>query len=90
MKRCKLLIRGKVQGVRFRAFLKERADTLGIVGWCRNLSSGEVEALAVGDEARLKMFMEEAREGPIGSDVSGVSTEWAEDAEGFQGFTILR
>jgi len=90
MRRCKLTISGRVQGVRFRAFLKERADALGLAGWCRNLPSGEVEALAAGDEAKLKRFMEEAREGPIGSDVSGVSAEWANDAEIFHGFTIIR
>jgi len=90
MKRCKVTISGKVQGVRFRAFLKERAGALGLAGWCRNLSTGEVEAVAAGDEAKLRKFLRYAREGPIGSDVDSVSAEWADDAEGFRGFTILR
>lgn len=90
MRRCRLVISGRVQGVRFRAFLKERADALGLAGWCRNLPAGGVEAVAAGDEAKLKKFLGCAKEGPIGSAVAGVDVEWADDAEGFREFTIVR
>jgi len=52
MKRAHLFISGKVQGVFFRAFTKEVADSLGLKGWVRNLTDGRVEAVFEGEEKR--------------------------------------
>jgi len=63
-KRYHLTIKGRVQGVFYRAFVKDRADSLGLKGWVRNLPDGNVEAVAEGEEKDLKVLIEECRVGP--------------------------
>jgi acylphosphatase len=41
--RAHLLIKGRVQGVFYRAFARDIATQLGLRGWVRNLSDGSVE-----------------------------------------------
>ncbi|HND33564.1 MAG TPA: acylphosphatase, partial [Myxococcota bacterium] len=41
----RLVIRGKVQGVWFRASARDEAQRLGLRGWVRNLPDGSVEAV---------------------------------------------
>lgn len=64
MKCCKLVISGKVQGVFFRKFTKQKADELGIKGFVRNQSDGSVYAEACGSEESLGRFIEWCRYGP--------------------------
>jgi acylphosphatase len=49
--RCR--VRGRVQGVFFRASAQRTARALGIVGYARNLSDGSVEVLAIGPASAL-------------------------------------
>lgn len=66
------LVRGHVQGVGFRWFAKHRADELGLVGWVRNLPSGEVEVVAHGSPVALGALDEDLRRGPSMARVKGV------------------
>ena len=65
-------VRGRVQGVGFRWFVRERARALGLTGWVRNQPDGTVEVLAVGDDSALEKLRALLTEGPMGSRVSGV------------------
>ncbi len=47
------LISGKVQGVMFRSWVLDQAQSLDVKGWVRNLSDGKVELLAQGDEGKI-------------------------------------
>ena len=58
------LISGRVQGVGFRAFLRDRATSLGLEGWVRNLASGEVEAVFHGPAGAVEAMLEQCRLGP--------------------------
>jgi acylphosphatase len=66
------LVRGRVQGVGFRWFVQRVAERLGILGYARNLPSGEVEVRAHADEAVLDLFKQELWIGPPAARVSEV------------------
>lgn len=84
-----LLIKGKVQGVYFRASAKEVADALGVTGWIRNTAEGHVEALVSGTTYQLRDFADWCRQGPSGAIVTTVDIEERKD-EHFADFKIIR
>lgn len=65
-----LLIKGKVQGVFYRASAKKMAVTLSIKGWVRNKDNGDVELLATGTEIQVQKFIAWCRQGPAGAVVN--------------------
>lgn len=58
MHRVRLRIKGRVQGVFFRASAKESAMNLGITGWVKNQPDGTVETVAEGEQEALDRFIE--------------------------------
>ena len=44
------IISGQVQGVNFRRIVKFHAETLGLLGYAKNLSDGNVEVCVIGTE----------------------------------------
>ena len=66
------LVRGQVQGVGFRWFVRERARRLGLRGWVRNRADGCVEVAAAGDEESIAYLRQSLARGPSGAQVSGV------------------
>lgn len=81
-------IYGRVQGVAFRYFLKEKAEKLGINGWAKNLSDGPVYVKAEGEEENLKIFLKFCRQGPSYALVEKVEDEVGQ-VEDFKSFKIL-
>ncbi len=65
VKRALIQISGKVQGVFFRAFAKQNANKLSIVGYVKNLRNGSIEIIAQGDELKIKKFLDLMRAGPM-------------------------
>jgi acylphosphatase len=65
-------VRGRVQGVGFRWFVRERARELAVRGWVRNRSDGSVEVEAEGDLASLDELRRSLAKGPRGAVVSSV------------------
>lgn len=63
MTRRHIIVRGRVQGVGFRWFAKETADSLGLTGWVRNLRDGSVEAEVEGTPDALDAFERRLRTG---------------------------
>ena len=61
MTRRHLTVRGYVQGVGFRWFARETAETLGLSGWVRNREDGSVEAEAEGTAHALDEFVRRLR-----------------------------
>jgi acylphosphatase len=78
---------GHVQGVAFRWKTRERAGSLGVDGWVRNLSDGSVEAVFEGDRDRLESLIRWFHEGPRGARVDDVDVTW-EEPGGAHGFSI--
>ena len=89
MERVKLKIKGRVQGVFFRALTKQTADELGIKGWVKNMSDGTVETLAEGESRDLEIFIEWCKNGPANANVTGIDIN-NENATGeFDSFKIV-
>jgi tRNA pseudouridine55 synthase len=56
---------GSVQGVGYRYFVKEKAQSLDLLGYVKNLEDGTVEVLAQGREENLQKLIEELKKGPF-------------------------
>ena len=72
MKAVNVRVRGRVQGVWFRASTRAAAERLGLRGWVRNLSDGSVEAHLQGDVRSVDEMVAWCRVGPSGASVSAV------------------
>lgn len=84
-----LYIKGKVQGVFFRATAKDIADKMGITGEIENLGNGHVRARITGDEGQVNEFVEWCRKGPQRARVDKVSVSKTETLN-FNDFKIIR
>jgi acylphosphatase len=68
----KYLVRGRVQGVFYRATAAQQAHELGIKGYAKNLPDGRVEVLACGEEQAVQSFVEWLWIGPSAAQVTAV------------------
>jgi acylphosphatase len=85
--RARVRVRGRVQGVLFRAEARWRAQALGLSGWVRNARDGSVEAVFEGEPDRVESMVEWCRRGPPGADVDEVEVA-LEETEGESGFSV--
>lgn len=86
----RLIARGRVQRVGFRAFVQEMARAFDINGWVRNNPDGSVEICAQGRDETLRSFIEQVEIGPSGARVDELDVR-EEDVEKWEtGFRILR
>ncbi len=83
------MVRGRVQGVGFRAFTQNEASRRGLNGWVKNRSDGTVELEAEGSRFELKKFLKALQEGPALARVESVTVDWTDSNRQTQGFTIL-
>lgn len=60
----RLIARGRVQGVNYRAACVNAARAIGVTGWVRNRLDGSVEALACAPPDQLERFAVWMRQGP--------------------------
>ncbi len=82
------MISGRVQGIFFRQFIAEKAYSLGIKGFVRNLSNGKVEAVFEGEENALKEILKECRKGPPNADIIDIKIEEKSYTGKFKDFKI--
>lgn len=68
-------VSGHVQGVFFRESTRQRAETLGVTGYARNLPDGRVEVLACGERAAVQELVRWLWQGPPAAHVSDVAIE---------------
>ena len=74
--RARVIVRGRVQGVFFRAEASARARSQGLAGWVRNLRDGSVEAVFEGDGERVESMVRWCKHGPAGARVESIDVEW--------------
>lgn len=77
----RVVIRGLVQGVGFRAFVEYTAQDLGLAGWVRNRRDGSVEAVFAGSAETVAAMIEACRRGPRGAHVDAVDEAEASPEE---------
>ncbi len=68
----RVVIKGRVQGVGFRAFLDHEALRHHVAGWARNRRDGTVEAVFIGESENISKMIVECRHGPALADVRDV------------------
>ena len=88
--RVHLSIRGRVQGVFFRASTLDQAQRLGLTGWVRNRADGSVEAVAEGSRNKVEAFIAWCQAGPSGARVQDVDVKWQAASQEFKAFEIRR
>ena len=86
----KILIKGKVQGVWFRASTKQQAEILGIVGWVRNTKEGAVEGVFQGAKEKVDDLIHWCHQGPSFAQVTEVIVESYQGNEQYTSFNIRR
>lgn len=67
-----IIVKGKVQGVGFRYFVKTKADMLGIKGWVKNKINGDVEIHAEGEKNAIDTLIDYCRQGPSSAVVKNI------------------
>ncbi|MEO7745226.1 MAG: acylphosphatase [Actinomycetota bacterium] len=75
--RLTAFVRGRVQGVGFRWWVRAQALELGLVGHAANLADGRVEVVAEGDRDRCERLLTLLGSGPASAEVSGVVGQWS-------------
>jgi acylphosphatase len=68
-------IRGRVQGVGYRAWVEEQATSRDLEGWVRNRRDGSVEAVFSGPDDVVADMITSCKRGPISARVAAVQAE---------------
>ena len=88
MQRVRLTASGRVQGVFFRASVRDEARRLGVTGWVRNAPDGSVHAEVQGDADTVSALVGFCRRGPGASRVDALSVEDIAPVEAESGFLV--
>lgn len=87
--RLSATVYGRVQGVYFRYFVRNKARELGLKGYVRNLGSGDaVEVQAEGEKPQLDILLKQLKMGPPGARVKRVEIDWSDYSGQFTNFNI--
>ena|SRR5215216_4875562 len=89
--RAHIWVKGRVQGVGFRASVEYSARQIGgLIGWVRNVGEDTVEAVAEGERASVERLIEAMKQGPRSSRVDESKVDWETPTGEFNGFGIKR
>ena len=85
---AEVVIHGLVQGVYFRASMREEAERLGARGWVRNLPDGGVQARIEGEKKKVEQLIAWCHKGPPGARVTTVDISWEPHTGEYKSFDI--
>jgi acylphosphatase len=88
MYRAEILVNGLVQGVGFRYFVLREANKIGLKGYVKNLSSGEVLTIVEGEKFLIEDLYNILRIGPRFADVKKSVIKWTEFKNEFTTFEV--
>ena len=89
MTTVRVIVRGEVQGVGFRAYAEMQAKALRLDGWVRNRTDGTVEAMLSGETALIERMLIALRVGPPHSAVVNVRSMPEDGTVVEPGFRVL-
>ncbi len=89
--RAHIWVKGRVQGVGFRAHVEYSARQLGgLTGWVRNVGYDTVESVAEGERRKIEKFIELVKQGPRASRVDESKIEYENVTGEFAEFGVKR
>lgn len=88
-RRIHVVVKGKVQGVYYRASTQAQAQALGLTGWVRNLANGDVEFEAQGSQDKLDSLLLWAQKGPARAQVATLSCNPCTPVTGETDFNVV-
>src|SRR5215208_2196179 len=89
--RAHIWVKGRVQGVGFRAHVEYSARQIGgLTGWVRNVGYDTVEAIAEGDRPNVERLIQAMKDGPRAARVDESKVEWEEPTGEFDRFGVKR
>lgn len=84
-----VIVSGRVQGVGFRWYAREKGQELGLAGWVRNLPDGRVECWLEGEEGAVEAMVAWLEKGPPSAQVKSVEVI-ERTFEGLKAFDVRR
>ena len=84
-----VVIKGEVQKVGFRHFVRYNAKALGLVGWVKNTPTGQVDALFQGSQETIDAMLTLCKKGPLLAQVKDIVVSWSEKQDHFADFTLV-
>ena len=89
--RAHIWVKGRVQGVGFRAHVEYVARQIGgLTGWVRNVGYDTVEAIVEGEREQVDRLIEVMKEGPRASRIDESRVEWETPTAEFNVFGVKR
>jgi len=89
MHHCKILVKGRVQGVFFRASTQKKAKQLAIKGTVKNTAAGDVEIIAVAEPQAMQQFIQWCHKGSLPAKVTEVIVDPLDSSADYTEFTII-
>jgi acylphosphatase len=89
MRRVKIVVSGRVQGVYFRLFTQNKAKHLAINGTVQNLPDGRVEIFAEAEHVMVDKFIKWCSKGPVTARVDKIEVTELEPQHDFTSFSII-
>jgi acylphosphatase len=88
VERIHIWVKGRVQGVGFRAFAQHAGVQLRLTGWVRNVGYDTVEIVAEGPHEKLEKFAESVKIGPRAGNVERAKVEWETALGEYRSFSV--
>jgi len=88
MRKVKILVSGRVQGVYFRLFTQNKAKHFAIKGSAKNLPDGRVEIIAEAGSMAIEKFIKWCHKGPVTARVDHVEVTELQPDEALTSFEI--
>lgn len=89
-RRLLIQVSGRVQGVFFRASTRDKAKSLGLTGWVRNLANGDVELLVEGEPGAVAHMLAWCHTGPALARVDACHIAYQSPTGEFSQFSVVR